>query len=360
MSQFHSIKVKEVRSETLDSVSVHFDIPEDLISAYTYKPGQYLTLKVFINGDEYRRAYSLCTSPYTDNVPAIAVKRVDGGKVSNYINDVFAEGSQVEIMSPMGKFTTELNEFYSRHFVMYAGGSGITPMMSLIKSILEVESSSSVTLIYGNRNQESIIFYKELDELEGHFADRFKIIHSLNKVPSNWKGEEGLLNKDKVKSIIANLTNVEVNKAHHFICGPNIMMKEVQAALSDLNVPEDKINVEFFTSNLEDAQAADTSVGEVDDSPFTGVAKVMIDLHGDEHEIEVSEKQTILQASMEAGIDPPFACQMGICTTCRAKMSTGSVHMDETEGLTQDEVDEGYILTCQAHPKSNKISIKFE
>ena len=218
MPAFHSIKIKEVRKETSDAVSVHFDIPENIREEYRYKPGQYLTLKVTVNGEELRRAYSLCTSPYVDNVPAIAVKRVEDGRVSNYVNDQFAEGQQLEVMTPMGNFTTELNEFYSRHFILYAGGSGVTPMMSILKSVLEIEPSSHVTLVYGNRDEESIIFNNELDELEGHFADRFKIVHCLNEAPEGWGGETGLLTSDKVTEIVNNIGG-DIKNAQHKLNG---------------------------------------------------------------------------------------------------------------------------------------------
>jgi len=271
MPAFHTIKIKEVRRETSDAVSVHFDIPENIREAYRYKPGQYLTIKATVNGEELRRAYSLCTSPYVDDVPAIAVKRVDGGRVSNQINDAFAAGQAVEVMTPMGNFTTELNEFYARHFILYAGGSGVTPMVSILKSVLEIEPSSHVTLVYGNRNEESIIFNKELDELEGHFADRFKIIHCLNEAPANWQGETGLLTADKVKSILANVEG-DLKAAQHFICGPAVMMDSVKTALQSLEVPADKIHIEYFTSKIDqgEAESADSSVGNVSNEPFTG------------------------------------------------------------------------------------------
>lgn len=363
MPVFHSIKIDEVRKETPDAVSVHFDIPENIREEYRYKPGQYLTLKVDVNGEEVRRAYSLCTSPYIDDKPAIAVKRVEGGKVSNFINDKFSEGQELEVMTPMGNFTTELNEFYSRQFVLYAGGSGITPMMSILKSVLEIEQSSHVTLIYGNRDQESVIFKKELEELEGHFADRFKIIHVLDDAPEGWEGETGILSQDKVKSLVEQHVEGDLNKAQHFICGPSPMMDSVKSALGELSVDGSKIHIEYFTSNISqdgEDHSKESGAEDEDDGDFSGVGHVNVDLQGENYEVEVSEKETILQAGLEAGIDPPFACQMGICTTCRAKLLKGKVHMEETEGLTQDELDNDYILTCQSHPKSNKIEIRYE
>lgn len=361
MPVFHTIRIKEVVKETPDAVSVHFDIPENIREEYRYKPGQYLTLKATVNNEELRRAYSLCTSPYVDDVPAIAVKRVDDGRVSNHVNDDFAAGQEVEVMTPMGNFTTELNEFYSRHFILYAGGSGITPMMSILKSVLEIEPSSHVTLVYGNRNQESIIFSKELDELEGHFADRFKIVHCLNEAPAGWEGATGLLTTEKVTELLEGLDG-DLKSAQHFICGPGVMMESVKAALEGQNIPADKIHIEYFTSKIDqgDGESTEASVGAVSDEPFTGVAQVAVELQGDDFNVEVSESESILQAGLEAGIDPPFACQMGICTTCRAKILEGKVEMDETEGLTQEELDQNYILTCQAHPKSNNIKIRYE
>lgn len=358
---FHTLKIKEVRRETANAVSVHFDIDDSVKSDYQYQPGQYVTLKLTVNGEELRRAYSLCSSPLTDNVPAIAVKRVEGGKASNYINDNFKAGDEVEVMNPMGNFTTELNEFFGRHFVLYAGGSGITPMMSILKSVLHLEQSSHVTLVYGNRDEDSIIFQKELHELEGHYADRFKVIHCLNEGSGSWTGDRGLMTADKVKSILNDKVEGDLSKGQHFICGPTPMMNEVKQALSDLSIPDDKVHIEYFTSDLGGAgEGGDSSVGGAEELPFNGVADVKVDVNGNEYEIEVAEKETILHVAQEAGIDPPFACQSGICTTCRAKMLEGSVHMDELEGLTQEELDNNYILTCQAHPKSAKIVIRYE
>lgn len=355
--KFHSLKVKEVRNETADAVSVHFDVPDDLAKSYGYQAGQYLTLKFFLEGQEYRRAYSLCTSPVADDLVAIAVKRVEGGKISNHINDNLSAGSEVEVMQPMGNFTIDFNEFYARHFILYAGGSGITPMMSLLKTALTVEQSSQVTLIYGNRDADSVIFHKELDELEGHYADRFKIIQCLASSDDTWTGETGLLDASKVKSILGNL-DTDLNKAQHFICGPGPMMEQVKQALSDLAVPSDRIHIEYFSASISQNDDAEDQVEAAED--FDGKAEVEISLNGESHSVGVLESETILEAAMNKGIDPPYACQMGICTTCRAKLSEGLVQMSETEGLTQEEIDNGYVLTCQAHPKSAKISLAFE
>ena len=359
MPEFHKLTIKEVKQETADAVSIHFDIPADNTEAYRYKPGQYLTIKVQHQGEELRRAYSLCSSPYVDDVPAIAIKRVDGGRVSNLANDDFKAGMSLDVMTPMGNFTTELNEFYARHFVLYAGGSGITPMMSLLKSILEIEPSSHVTLLYGNRDEDSIIFRKELDELEGHFADRFSLIHCLEKPSSFEPNPLGQMNVENVKSLLSKVSG-DLSAAQHFICGPGPMMENVKNALSDLSIPEDKVHIEYFTSKIDQGESTETAAGQEDEAPFTGVAEVKVELQGDEFSVKVKEKDTILQAGLEAGIDPPFACQMGICTTCRAKITQGKVEMEETEGLTQEELDENYILTCQAHPKSNNITIRYE
>lgn len=363
MSTFHKLKIKEVRKETPDAVSVHWDIPESVQSDFKYKPGQYLTLKLTVEGEELRRAYSLCTSPYSDNIPAIAVKRVEGGKVSNYINDWFNAGTEVEVMTPMGNFTTELNEFFSRHFYLYAGGSGITPMMSILKSVLEGEPSSQVTLFYGNRDEESIIFKEELDELEGHFADRFKIVHSLENYSDDWEGERGMMTREKVGLFLEKYAEEDLNRGQHFICGPGQMMEEVKSALRSNDVEHERIHIEYFSSNIaqnDEDRGADSGMAEEDQGDFSGKAKVKIELQGDDFELEVKEDQTILSVAQEKGIDPPYACQMGICTTCRAKLLKGSVHMNETEGLTDEEMKQDYILTCQSHPRSNNIEIRYE
>lgn len=358
MPEFHTLVVKDLVKETPDAVSVYFDIPGTVQDKYRYKPGQYLTLKVRLEGEELRRAYSLCSSPYVDNTPAIAVKRVAGGRISNYINDQLRIGDEVEVMTPLGNFTTELNEFYSRYFVLFAGGSGITPILSILKSVLHGEPASRVCLVYGNKDQDSIIFRNEIDALEGQFADRCQVIHCLENPPEGWAGNAGRLSADTVKELMQSLEG-NVKQAVHFICGPTPMMASVRQALEHLDVPKESIHIEYFTAKSDDGSKPSPQPSLLA-AAFTGKAAVTVELQGDSYQIQVDQKQTILGAGLEAGIDPPFACQMGICTTCRAKLLEGTVHMDETEGLTNDELDQNYILTCQAHPRSATIKVRYE
>jgi ring-1,2-phenylacetyl-CoA epoxidase subunit PaaE len=356
MPEFHTLVVKDLINETSDAVSVHFDIPLDIQDKYRYKPGQYLTLKLTLDGEELRRAYSLCSSPYVDSTPAIAVKKVAGGRMSNYINEQLRIGDKVEVMTPLGNFTTELNEFYSRHFVLFAGGSGITPIFSIMKSVLHAEPTSRVSLVYGNKDQGSIIFHDELFALEGQFADRCQVVHCLENPPTGWNGASGKLTPETAKELLHSL-ECNVKQAIHFICGPTPMMANVRQALEQIGVSKDSIHIEYFTAKSEGLSVPPPPP---EAATFSGKAAVTVELHGDTYHIQVDQKQTILGAGLEAGIDPPFACQMGICTTCRAKLLEGTVHMDETEGLTNDELDQNYILTCQAHPRSPVIKVRYE
>ncbi|MCS6935654.1 MAG: ferredoxin--NADP reductase [Chitinophagales bacterium] len=360
MSKFHLLTIKEVNRETADAVSVVFDVPAHLQNNFRYIPGQYTTLKLHINGQQVNRSYSFCSSPYINEPLTIAVKRVEGGKGSNFINDHFKPGMQVEVMEPMGNFHSPLSANNRKHYILFAGGSGITPVISILKSVLVAEPQSRVTLFYGNRNEDCVIFKSRLDELCTAHASRLKVIHVYD-APRHPTPYTGLIVKDMALRLLRENTDLQFAAAEFFICGPTPMMKSVEEALQTLGVSPEKIHIEYFTAkDNEDKQAASVGAASVSEVPFNGRTTVKIIYDGNEYEFEVSEKETILQAALDAGYDPPYSCMVAACCTCRAKLLSGKVEMDDRESLTDAEIAKGYVLTCQSHPKSHGIVLNYD
>jgi ring-1,2-phenylacetyl-CoA epoxidase subunit PaaE len=361
MSKFHKLKVTEVKNEIADAVSVSFHVPDELKSSFNYLPGQYTTLKMTVNGQPVNRSYSFCSSPYLNEPITIAIKRVAGGVGSNYINDNFKPGIEIEVMEPMGKFTSPLDANNEKHYYLFGGGSGITPIISILKSVLVKEPKSKVTLFYGNRNEESVIFKDKLVELAAQHADRFKLVHIFD-VPLNAAHPySGYLVKEMALRLLRENTSLNFQNGEFFICGPTPMMKEAEAALEILGIPKDKVHIEYFTAKAdEDKQAADVGTAGASEVPFTGKTKVTIIYDGNKKEFEVSEKETILEAALDAGYDPPYSCMVAACCTCRAKLISGKVEMDDRESLTDGEIAKGYVLTCQSHPKSHGIVLNYD
>ena len=369
--KFFKLKVAKVKQETHDAVSISFELPEDLKESFQYKPGQYLTVKINVDGQEFRRAYSLSSSPVMDELLTITTKRVDKGIVSNYLNDHIKPGDFLEVMPPMGNFVPDIDPNRQRTYIFFSGGSGITPVFSIMKSVLELEPHSKILLFYGNRNAESIIFHQELMELRERYPDRVETIHSLDEYSATWEGYKGRMDRDKANYLLNKYARGVAAHAEYFLCGPSGMMREVELALQDKLIPKSKIHKENFTSslNLEEdtatqsagaggaaAEAAETSpAGELN---FPVKAKIILD--GRETEIEIKEDETVLEAAIDADLDPPFACQIGACSTCRAKLREGKVSMDEREALTDEEMDEGYILTCQSRPTAAPLVIDYD
>jgi ring-1,2-phenylacetyl-CoA epoxidase subunit PaaE len=361
MSKFHKLTIAAVTNETADAVSVSFHVPEALKEVFRFKPGQYTTLKLQINGEQVNRSYSFCSSPYLNELPAIAVKRVEGGKGSNFINDHFKAGAEAELMEPMGNFHSDLSASNAKHYVLFAGGSGITPIISIAKSVLLAEPGSKVTLFYGNRNTASIIFKNQLDALQQQNSGRFKLVYVLDAPEAGWAGHTGFIVKDKALQLLRENTDLNFQQAEFFICGPTPMMKESESALQTLGIAKERIHIEYFTAKAEeDRHAASSGTVLETAGAFTGKTKVTIIYDGNTREFEVSEKETILEAALDAGYDPPYSCMVAACCTCRAKLISGKVEMDDRESLTDAEIAKGYVLTCQAHPKSNGIVLNYD
>jgi len=351
MSMFHSLKVIDIKNETSDTVSVAFEIPEGGKSTFDYTSGQYLTLKFNINGNEERRSYSMCSSPFSGEPIRIAVKRVDKGLVSNHINDVIKVGDQIEVMSPQGNFTLETS-LEQKTYVAFAAGSGITPIWSMIKSVLDNEPGSKFVLFYGNKTSDSTIFKNEIDSLTG---DRLSVYHILSREETGNSITNGRIDKNKATELLKSNLDLLKSKAF-FMCGPEEMIFNVKDVLQNLGVSEDKIKFELFTTPV--LLAAEK---EVEVSNFTGTAKVKVIYDEEETEFELaSVGENVLEAAMRNDVDAPFSCKGAVCCTCKAKVTEGKMIMDANYALSDEEVAEGFVLACQAHPASENVVIDFD
>lgn len=354
---FHKLKIAKKVAETADATSFYFEIPDNLKELYTYTAGQYLTFRVYVNGEEVRRSYSLCTYMGTDTLPGVTIKRVDGGVMSNYMPDNLHEGDEIEVMPPFGKFTVVPTSDRSSNYVLIAGGSGITPCMGIAKAVLNDEPQSNVTLLYANRNPDSVIFKAELASFEKQFGNRFKVIHNYDSAPFTWFGLKGFLTEDKIVNILHQKIGGAYNTYGYYICGPSPMMDVVKKGLERAGVMAANVHTEYFGAPVSEKKEVEETPVEAE---FSGKAKVTVTVYGNTATFDVNKDTTILKAAMKNGIDPPYSCTVGVCTTCRAKVHKGVVHMMEREGLTDDEIEQGYVLTCQALPRSSEIELTYE
>lgn len=349
--KYLTVTIKEIKKETADAVSVYFDVPAD---KFIYLPGQFITIIQTIGGKKVRRAYSLCTTPGYDAFPAVTVKRVASGLMSNHVNDHFKVGDRIEIMEPMGQFTTDYNTIAERHLVLFGGGSGITPLISILKATLINEPKSKVSLVYANESAKDVIFDQQLKTLEGKYADRLKVVHVLNKPETGWQGYTGWLNPTMIVEILESLPKMDQQATVYFTCGPAQMMEIVENTLKTLGVPRANFKMESFVAGRTSPSdvASEVQVAEAD------AINVAVILDGNEHKFDVPAKKTILEAGLELNIDLPYSCQSGLCTACRGKLLSGKVRMAEYDGLSQSELDEGYVLCCQAHPETDDVVIE--
>lgn len=351
MSLFKTVKVKEIRKETSDAVSVAFNVNISANPEFEYKSGQYITIKKLINGEDVRRSYSLSSAP-NENDFRIAVKKIEGGKMSSFLNDNLKEGEDIEVMLPAGNFA--LNPENSKHYVGFAAGSGITPIISMIKSALS-STDSKFTLYYGNKTDASTIFKKELDQLATENPDRLKLNYIYSKQVSANKLFEGRITKEKFEEFLRE--DIALLKADGFyLCGPEQMINEVSERLSYLGVDKNKVHFELFTAPTNKEE--DKIIAE---NNFSGTSKITAIMDGEEIEFDLaSNGDFILDAAIEHGIDAPFSCKGAVCCTCKAQVIEGKAVMDMNYSLSDAEVEEGFILTCQSHPASEKVIVDFD
>lgn len=349
-----ALKVREVVKETSDTVTIYFEQPEPYLE---YQPGQFLTLVMEFGGKEERRSYSLSTSPYVDPFPGISVKRVPKGLFSNFLNERVFPGKTINVLKPMGTFTTTFHSQNRRHFFLIAGGSGITPIMGILKSVLVNEPASRITLLYCSRSEEDIIFAAQLKQLEAAHPERFTVIHDLSQPSASWTGLRGRLTAAVLKDLFGKAEMEPDYQEEYFICGPDGLMQTAQQVLGELAVAPERIHSESFYSAAAAQAQADAKSGLT-----AGVLSrdVSIVLEGETHLVTVGPGKTILEAGLVMGLNMPYSCQSGLCTACRGKLHTGQVKMDEDAGLSEKEMADGYVLCCVSRPLTDDIQVSIE
>lgn len=347
MSTFYKLQIKDIKRETPSSISVAFNIPNELKSAYKFTAGQYINLKLTLDGQEIRRAYSICSSQNSGEL-RIAIKSVQNGHFSKFANENLKVGDILEVGQPEGKFTFEPNAEKQRNYAGFVAGSGITPVMAILKSVLENEPKSSFVLVYGNRSPEETIFHQELHDLQLKYVGRFFIHYVFSK--SSESELFGRIDKSVVNFILNN-KHKEKEFSKFYLCGPEEMINLVSNVLKEHNVAEKDIKFELFSTSTTE----NTSIGNQ-----YGHTKITIMVDDDETTFEMSQKQTVLEAALKQGIDAPYSCQGGICSSCIARITNGSAEMKKNSILTDKEVAEGLILTCQAHPTSAEIYVDYD
>ncbi len=362
MSNTHyQLKVRNIVSETDQAIVIEFENPAN--QPLAYQSGQFLTLLLNIDGEPIRRAYSLCTSPAVDEFPAVTVKRVAGGKASNYLNDHLKKGDTIEVIEAQGMFTTEYDASQKRHRILLGGGSGITPLMSILKSTLQKEPQSIVSLIYANQNNASVIFKKQLEDLQNQYADRLKVVHVLEKTPLLWsKGYKGRLDSKLLKKILQTLPALEPSQTEYYLCGPSGMMQQVETSFQELGLPLESLRKESF--GVSPQEAAEKRAAVVEKSKEEGLIaqtyNIKVIYAGEEFVFDVPADQTILETALKQDIDLPFSCQSGMCTACMGRCTSGKVVLDEEDALTPKELEQGYVLTCVGHPMSEGVVIEID
>lgn len=356
--KFHPLRVSDIRTETADCVSIAFDVPATQQDLFKYLPGQYLTFKKELNGAEVRRSYSICSSPL-DGELRVAIKKVDNGKFSTYANEVLKVGDILETMPPMGRFTNAPSEGKPKEYLAFAAGSGITPIMGIMKTVLETEPNSKFTLVYGNRSRHTIIFREAIEALKNKYMQRLRIFHVISREYMDVPMFNGRINAEKCEELCRQLIDVStIDEA--FICGPEDMILSVREKLTSLGMDGHKVHVELFTSpdQPKAQKAKDVSAENTNKGPMS---KVSIRLDGTTFEMEVPfNDESILDAALRNGADLPFACKGGVCCTCRAKVVEGEVEMMVNYALEHDEIEKGFVLTCQSHPRTEKVVIDFD
>ncbi len=353
---FQKLVVADIRKETADCVSIALTVPENLTEVFQYTQGQYITLRTTINGEDVRRSYSICSSPL-DNELRVAVKKVDGGIFSTYAHKQLQKGDILEGMPPLGKFFTELDPQQSKKYIGFASGSGITPLLSIIKTTLRTETKSTFTLVYGNRNRHSIIFKEELEGLKNLYMNRFRVVYILSREKTDAAIHFGRIDAEKCAALSEKTIDIK-NTDAFFLCGPDNMIFSVKEQLEQSGVDKKKIHFELFTTT----GISKPSVVNPEPSVKTELkSKVTIKLDGISFGFDLGfEGDAILDAALKHGADLPYACKAGVCCTCRAKLVEGKVNMDVNYGLEPEEIERGFILTCQSHPRTEKVVVDFD
>ncbi len=354
---FHCLTVADVRRETPEAVSVAFAMPPHRADDYRFHPGQHLTLRTMFDGAECRRSYSICAG-LDDGELRVAVKKVEGGTFSTWINETLKPGDEIDVMTPQGRFGLSPGPTSARTYLAIAAGSGITPVMSLARTLLAREPGAEFVLLYGNRSSQSIIFKDALEDLKDRYLDRFTVHHVLSREQQELPLLNGRIDAEKVKALVAPLASPE-RIDHVFLCGPGGLIEESRAALIGLGVAADRVHVEYFSADGSPVPAR--APAETDAENEAGViATAQITLSGAVHLLPMREGETIIDAGLRHGLDMPYSCRGGMCCTCRAMLVAGEVAMDLNYSLEPWELAAGYVLTCQAHPKTPRVVVDYD
>lgn len=353
---FHRLKIAEVRRETAEAVSIRFEMPAALSETFAFKAGQHLTLKADIDGQDVRRTYSVCVAP-SEGEMRIAIKQMQDGRFSTWANTKIAPGQTLEVLPPMGRFVLPEAKERAPAYVALAGGSGITPVISILKTALEERPDCRFTLLYGNRDTASIIFLEELAGLKNRYLDRLEVYHFLEDEDEEVELFNGRLDRAKCEEVFSRLVDVTAADAV-FICGPGPMMDAAEAALGARGVPPERVLIERFTSSA--LSAEQIAKNEALQKKAAGTT-LMVTLDGRRAKVAFDAKRgNILESVQAAGLPAPYACKSGVCTTCRAKVVSGTVEMKKNYGLSEQELAQGYVLTCQSVPTSAEVTLSYD
>ena len=357
--QFHALTVAAVEPETDMAIKVSFRVPPELAAIFKYRQGQYLTLQAQVNGEPLRRSYSIC-SGINDAAMQVAIKRVEGGVFSNFANDALQPGATLQVMPPQGNFYTELDPKKACSYLFISAGSGITPVVSNVKTLLEEEPLSRVTLLFGNQRSNSIMFRDTLSFLKNRYMTRFHWVNILSREDQGTDVLNGRLNNRKGAELNRQLIKLG-SYDEYFICGPESMISEVSRGLRGVGVKEEHIHYELFAASAEDARAV-VAKHHARARAYGGkLSQVTVIMDGRGSQFELSaDGENVLDAGLNQGLDLPYSCKGGVCSTCKAKLLEGKVDMDITHGLEPAEIEQGFILTCQAHPISDTVVVDFD
>ena len=355
MSKFYPLTVAKVKHETRDAIAVTFDVPDELKDAFAYKQGQHLTLRAMIDGEDVRRSYSIC-SAVQDKALRVAIKRCAGGLFSNWANEQLQPGVTLEVMPPMGHFNVPLEPGSARHYLGFAAGSGITPLLSIIKTTLQAEPHSRFTLVYGNRASSTVIFRDELTDLKDQYMDRLRLVYVMSREQQDIELFNGRITEEKCGQFLKHWIDIrDIDVA--FICGPEDMMHGVSRSLQEAGLEKEKIRIELFAASIPKHEHKPRHI----DAGAKHQTEVTVIMDGNAASFTMDkDKESILDAGLRAGIDMRYSCKGGVCSTCRCKVLDGEVEMDVNYALEDYEVRRGFVLSCQSFPVTDKVVVDFD
>jgi ring-1,2-phenylacetyl-CoA epoxidase subunit PaaE len=353
LSKFHPLSIAHVARETRDAVAISFDVPPSLKEAFRFVQGQHLTLRAEVGGEDLRRSYSIC-SAVQDDCLRIAVKKAAGGAFSTWVNEQMKAGQTIEVMPPMGHFNVPLNATNRKHYLGFAAGSGITPLLSIIKTTLIAEPHSRFTLFYGNRSSATVIFKEELSDLKDLFLSRLNLVYVMSREPQDIALLNGRIDREKTDALLAHWVDLEdIDTA--FICGPDGMMHAVSTSLQERGFPKSKIKIELFAASIPKHEHKAVA------APAAGECTVTAIIDGAARQFTLEKtKENVIDAALRQGVELPYSCKGGVCSTCRAKLVEGEVDMDVNFALEDYELARGFILCCQSYPVTDKVVVDFD